>query len=205
MPAPWGANQPPWLCKGQKGQCTTRWLERGHRADEAVGFVSYVFGVHPARCHPPVELLNQHQPGPPLGLPTELTPFKIYPVFGLAMPLHLMCNPKYEKNPLNTSGLAGQVPACPLFLWAEHLSPSNKSPSHAHQFRWTTISSTSEWWYSVFTLLAKIRGCPSPCACSTYSLDSQDDYSQKEYSQDEYSYMVLQHSFLAETAMFPNA
>lgn len=199
MPAPWGANQPPWLCKGQKGQCTTRWLETGHRADEAVGFVSYVFGVHPAWCHPPVELLHQHRPGPPLGLPTELTPFEIYPVFGLAMPLHLMCSPKYEKHPLNTTA------ACPLFLWAEHLSPSNESPSHAHQFRWTTISSTERvvmlWFYTaskdtrlsfslhLLYILTRFPGWLFP----------------ERISQDEYSYMVLQRSFLAETAMFPNA
>lgn len=64
---------------------------------------------------------------------------------------------------------------------------------------------TNEWCYSVFALLAVIRGCLPPYICSKYSLDSQDEYSQNEYSQDEYSYIVLQHFFLAETAVFPNA
>lgn len=186
MPAPRGATQLPGLCKGQKGQCTTRWMGRGHGA---VGFVSYIFGAHPSQCQPPAELLYRRLPGPPLGLPRELTAFEIYPACGFTMPLHLLCNHKYGKQPTQPAPLGRFLPV-PFF------SGLSTCPHQTRRHRMPMeFGGPSGDIYSVFTLLAEIRGCCSPCIRSKYSLDSQDEYSQGEYSQNEYSYMVLQHFF----------
>ena len=85
-------------------------MGRGHRAEEAVGFVSHVLRGHPAPCHPPVELLPQRQPGLALGLSTEVMAFEIHPVFGLAVPFHLLCTPKYEKDPQKMAQLGRFLP-----------------------------------------------------------------------------------------------
>lgn len=76
-------------------------MERGHRAGEAEGFGFSILRDHPAKSHLP----HQHQPGPPLGLPTEVMPFvpslqlgNLIAPYMHPKPLCTLCAPKSEKT-----------------------------------------------------------------------------------------------------------